>query len=99
MSRKHGAARRRLQTSPIEPPVTELWYGVQPVERLLADLDTLARGQIAGNLLRVFTYREETLTAVPAWCAERGYALLLAIEDEREGDQRRRGRYRFDIRV
>jgi TusA-related sulfurtransferase len=75
-----------------------LCYGPEPMERLLADAEIMARSLAGGAVLRVYTNDEEALTAVPTWCAQHGYVLLLARKEEpREGDQLPFGCYRFDI--
>lgn len=53
-----------------------LWYGGEPLARLLADVDTLAQGLADGMVLRVRTDQPEAWSAVPALCLKRGYRLL-----------------------
>lgn len=77
-----------------------LWYVSVPLEQLLADIDTIGRALHGTAGMCVFTNHQETVTAVPALCAARGYTCALipyGSSELREGDIRPFGRYRFYI--
>jgi hypothetical protein len=61
---------------PAYEPVATLYYGAASVQDLMADLDTLARGQPAGAVIRVRGPDPEILALIPAWCAQHGWHIL-----------------------
>jgi hypothetical protein len=78
-----------------------LWYASVPLARLLTDVDTIARSLSGEAVMRVYSNRHESMTALPALCIARGHTCALVPYREgelREGDVRPYGIYRFDVR-
>ena len=84
--RPYGGQRSELESA-VSGDMTLLYGGVA-LDRLLADVDTLARGLVDGAVLRVTFDDPEALSALAALCAERGYSLAPSQSDTgREGDR------------